>query len=266
MLQSAILGAEGVPVNNGWELLHVDLTPTHISHLPIHMYRWVIINCSNFGGLETLANKNSSTFYIITIKAQNSHVAIPFSSNDLYPDDNRTDVLYLMTEDKQQVTFAVKAVHIGKTALTIKVHDAALAIPFSTFSPGEVDMGDIMHYIDLEDIMTDITLVLAQVEYHVTVIRKLRLVDMGFDCVMVAMAMLNSFGMGCLTDWTSLRMHLLHPTSLLLAACCQFIILPTVSSPNLYYTLLISVCSFSYLMQVNHNICKYKNNICVKNI
>ena len=229
MIQSAVLGAEGVAVNNGWELLNVAVTPPNISHLPINMYRWVVINCSNIGGLDKIDGRNSSTFYIITIMSKNSHVAIPFSSKDLYPGDNRTDILYLMAEPSQLVKFAIKAEHIGKTSLTITIHDPALYVPTSTFSPGQMDIGDIMYDIDLDDLMSDRTNMLAQLDYYVTVIKKMRVVDMGFNCVMVAVAMLNSFGMGCLTEWSNLRMHLLHPTSLLLTACCQFIILPTVS-------------------------------------
>ena len=233
MIQSAVLGFEGVPVNNGWELLNLHVTPPNISHLPIDMYHWVVLNCSKFSGLKSLDSRNSSSFYIITITSQNSHVAIPYSSKDLYPGDNQTDVIYLMAESNHVVKFAIKAEHIGKTALTIRVHDAALAIPTSTLTPtGQLDSSsvDSMYEIDLEDLLHDRTSVLAQFEYYVTVIKRARMVDMGFNCVMVAIAMLNSFGIGCLTEWSHLRVHLLHPTSLVLTACCQFIILPTVSS------------------------------------
>ncbi len=69
-------------------------------------------------------------------------------------------------------------------------------------------------------------------QYHVTVIRHLRLVDIVFNWVVAVIAGLNSFSLGCATSVTSLQTHLRQPTAVLLALLCQIIILPTVSMPD----------------------------------
>ena len=229
MLQSVILGTERVPVDNGWARFNFQLSPPNITNLIVHKHRWVVINCSNIHLQSDIAeNLNASNIFIVSIVSNNPHVVIPFSDQDLFLNDNRTEMIYLSPRSDQLIKFGVKAVHIGETVISIKVHDISFALSNSADSKGSIDVRDMIFNIDIEELENDDSYTSAQLDYQVSVIRKLRVVDMGFNCVIIVIAMLNSFGMGCLTDWASVRMHLIHPTSLLLTAACQFVLLPMV--------------------------------------
>ena len=57
-----------------------------------------------------------------------------------------------------------------------------------------------------------------------------KLADFIFDCSAAAVAILISFGIGCVTDTDSIKRQLKYPVSLLIGFCCQFLLMPVVST------------------------------------
>ena len=70
---------------------------------------------------------------------------------------------------------------------------------------------------------------LHKLYYHVTVVRRVRTVDVAFNWAMAVTSLLNSFSLGSATDCRTLRYQLKHPTAILLTAACQFLLTPPVS-------------------------------------
>lgn len=75
---------------------------------------------------------------------------------------------------------------------------------------------------------------LSSSEYQVQVQRAEKLADFVFDCSAAAVAILISFGVGCVTDTESIKKQLKYPVSLLIGFCCQFLLMPVVSSYQLH--------------------------------
>ena len=206
------LGAAGGSVAQmPWGLLHIQLSPSEVSNLPAGVVSWVIINCSSSESMHQAQlapsisptmEYNNHTGYVITVTSSNPNVALPYSEED-WSDDNRTDRIVFSLQHNQHSVFAVSAHNVGHAIFLIQVS-------LSSVTPDNIP-------------------VISQMEYPVTVIRKLRLVDLVFDCAMAAIALLNSFSLGCLTKWCSLRQHLGQPNALLLTACCHFVLMPMVS-------------------------------------
>ena len=66
-------------------------------------------------------------------------------------------------------------------------------------------------------------------ELKVTVTPRQKIADFVFDCSAAAVAILISFGIGCVTDTESLKRQLKYPVSLVIGFCCQFLLMPVVS-------------------------------------
>lgn len=71
---------------------------------------------------------------------------------------------------------------------------------------------------------------ISTTEYPVSNIRPEKLADFIFDCSAAAVAILISFGIGCVTDTDSIKRQLKYPVSLLIGFCCQFLLMPVVST------------------------------------
>lgn len=78
---------------------------------------------------------------------------------------------------------------------------------------------------------------LGQGELKVAVVPRQKPADFVFDCSAAAVAILISFGIGCVTDTENLKRQLKYPVSLVLGFCCQFLLMPVVSI--LMYAMLI---------------------------
>ena len=69
----------------------------------------------------------------------------------------------------------------------------------------------------------------AMASYHVSVVRKPRMVDRAFNCAVAVMVVIGAFSLGCATDVALLWYSLRQPNALILALCCQFVVMPLVS-------------------------------------
>lgn len=184
---------------------NITVQPPEIAELPVNTRRQVYINCSHI--LPSSANASAFNLtYVATIMSQDLSVAIP-TGRHYGPPTNRTDELAIQVHTDQPNTFTVHAVHVGRVTLVIKV------------SKEEESSG-------VEEFPSTVSII----EYRVSVIRQIRTTDLVFDAVIAAIAMLNIFSVGCCTDWPSLKAHLRHPSTLIIGVCCQFIIMPVVST------------------------------------
>ena len=227
------------------------LDPPRLQQLPIDEYYDVHINCSSYGAHSHYDDSNStdtppttttspprhttdsedpstsssqSYNYVARITSNNPAVAIPVESDHVVRPllfSNRTDQIYVPVYVDSENIFSVYATHVGHVALLVQVyaHSDALSLE------------ERLEYLAQSpqppwDLHEDTVAIL---EYHVSVIRHVRVVDVVFECVIAAVATLNAFSMGLSTDWPSLRHHIRHPAALIIGLLCQFVIMPVVS-------------------------------------
>ena len=188
-------------------------------------------------GFPTMEDLYNHT-YIATITSRNAKVAIVSGPEHLIQRvDNRTDEIVLELNPFAETTFTVRAQHIGHTLMVIRVQSLySYYYQNDLFNLTNTDPGLSASNLDKtgsgflnDDDSVSAAPTLSTLEYPVTVVRRLRNVDVVFDFVVAVMACLNSFSMGCLTDWPSLRHHLKHPSALLIGLACQFLVMPSVS-------------------------------------
>jgi hypothetical protein len=202
--------------------LNITIYPTQIQEIFMNQQTDIYINYTmtliSNGKMDGRANngsaKMSDVSYVATIMSQNPYIVLPLGHN-YGPPSNFTDDISILLHANKSNMFTVEALCVGRASLIIQV----------TSFYGHLSGYDINSELSTSSKIATY----AHNPYRVTVIRKLRFVDVIFDWVITVIVGLNSFSIGCMTEWSSLRMHLRHPTSILIAACCQFIIMPTVS-------------------------------------
>lgn len=86
---------------------------------------------------------------------------------------------------------------------------------------------------------------LGQGELKVAVVSRQKPADFVFDCSAAAVAILISFGIGCVTDTENLKRQLKYPVSLVLGFCCQFLLMPVVS--------ILTICQPLLLLSTQHS-------------
>jgi hypothetical protein len=215
-----------------WGAVDVVLQPPEVHDLAVSRVRWVLINCSATGHqqpylapdnaplplddstLGHTGNVSALGYLVVTITSSDANIAEPYAADEWGERENRTGggVVMLLTHS---TVFAVQARNVGRAVFLIRV--SPLPTP--------------EHTRDDDDV------VLSVIEYPVTVVRKLRLVDFVFDCAMAAIALLNSFSLGCLTHWPSIRKYIYQPTALLLSSSCNFLLLPMVRADTKQHNL-----------------------------
>ena len=154
----------------------------------------------------------ASPYYIAVITSADSQVAIPTGPHDkvFKLDENRTDQILLRFPPSEGGLFTVQAEHVGYGVLIVQFYDQ-----------WDTHEDDPLYW--------NLTNPLYELYFSVSVVRKVRWVDMTFDCVIAAVATLNAFSVGCDSDWASLHQHFKKPTTLLFATGCQMLINPLVS-------------------------------------
>lgn len=105
-------------------------------------------------------------------------------------------------------TFTIQAMHIGYVTVFVTI-----------FGTGSLVMAR----------SSQTSQTMGQGEYKVTVVPRQKVADFVFDCSAAAVAILISFGIGCVTDTENLKRQLKYPVSLVLGFCCQFLVMPVVS-------------------------------------
>lgn len=103
--------------------------------------------------------------------------------------------------------FTVQAMHIGYVTVFVTIFGTSSFVMARSSSPA-----------------------LGQGEFKVAVVPRQKTADFVFDCSAAAVAILISFGIGCVTDTENLKRQLKYPVSLVLGFCCQFLLMPVVST------------------------------------
>lgn len=118
-----------------------------------------------------------------------------------------SSLIYKSIQLNSANNFTVLAMHMGYATMSVTLTDTN----------------------DLEKVKQGAYHTLAHAEYDIQATRAVRPSDFAFNCSAAAIAILISFGIGCVTDTDSLKKQLKFPVSLVVGFCCQFLILPVLA-------------------------------------
>ena len=195
-----------IPLYNGTIQLHFK--PTSINELIQDCNATVYFNCS----LEDVSDTNTDvlfttngTYYARVVSQNGKKVQIVIPDDMFVPNANEPLKIgpYLTPDLEFPIklngvnNFTIQAMSIGYVKVVVTI--------FGTSS-----------------------LVMGQSEYKVTILPRPKTADFVFDCSAAAVAILISFGIGCVTDTENLKRQLKHPVSLIIGFCCQFLLMPVV--------------------------------------
>ncbi|KAL3870061.1 hypothetical protein ACJMK2_042677 [Sinanodonta woodiana] len=103
--------------------------------------------------------------------------------------------------------FTIQAMYIGYVTMSVTVYDTD----------------------SLTLARANLAAAIGRAEYRVMVTSRQKLADFIFDCSAAAVAILISFGIGCVTDTENLKRQLKYPVSLVIGFCCQFLLMPVLA-------------------------------------
>ncbi|KAK3591159.1 hypothetical protein CHS0354_029006 [Potamilus streckersoni] len=103
--------------------------------------------------------------------------------------------------------FTIQAMYIGYVTMSVTVYDTD----------------------SLTLARANLAAAIGRAEYRVTVTSRQKLADFIFDCSAAAVAILISFGIGCVTNTENLKRQLKYPVSLVIGFCCQFLLMPVLA-------------------------------------
>ncbi|XP_069127206.1 uncharacterized protein [Argopecten irradians] len=164
-------------------------------------------------------NGNGSTHvtrrrYQVVIKTSNGEVAKLYKwdknkkrKNFYDNSDYHYDKIRMHVYLDEEYNFTVEAMHIGYVTLSVTLLDLD--------SEQSANEGG---YLPL-----------SHAEFTMTSSREAKTADFVFDCSAAAVAILISFGIGCVTDTESLKRQLKYPMSILIGVCCQFLLMPVLA-------------------------------------
>lgn len=165
--------------------------------------------------------------YLVLIKSNNGRIVKIFPQKpDIWTQHSRYALQYNQRDLRDEIlmyiflnenfNFTVEAMHIGYVTMSVTLLD--------TDSEQLVRSGQFN--------------ALAQSSYPLVTKRADKVADTVFDISAAVVAILISFGIGCVTDKESLKRQLKYPVSLLIGFLCQFLLMPVVS---------INHCTKSYI-------------------
>ena len=124
---------------------------------------------------------------------------------DIGPDLHETISMHIRLNTPHN--FTIEAMHIGYVTISLTLFDTD----------------------NVEFVNAGLARMMSYSNYKITAKRADKLADFVFDCSAAAVAILISFGIGCVTDTESLKRQLKYPVSLVIGFCCQFLVMPVVS-------------------------------------
>ncbi|XP_071117652.1 ileal sodium/bile acid cotransporter-like [Haliotis cracherodii] len=187
------------------ETFLVYFNPPVINNLKVNSRQSVYFNCSP---LEPgSGSQENSTSYAFVIISDNDNIARPVvdSLYDKSVDMEQEERYAVMSvEADREHNFTIEAMHVGRVTMSVAM--------LNTYH-NSMDVPE-AHYVQA---------------ISVSVKREQRLADIVFNSSAAAVAILISFGIGCVTDTESLKRQLKYPVSLVIGFCCQFILMPVVA-------------------------------------
>lgn len=221
------------PVN---ETLQLHFNPPQINSLTEHAYHIVVFNCSQYHDVT-----NATTSYLGLIQTTNVRYAGFLTRHAFTHGHPLQSQIFLQININRTYSFSVKAIHVGHITMTITIlsTDAIRQLPALLLDEVEQDVQAI-----------------AIASYNVSIVRGHKYADIVFDCAVAGVAILISFGIGCLTDVGSLKRQLKYPVSLVIGFICQFLLMPLVSIRcNIGYNQRITVCMQSSIFLGSFKLC-----------
>lgn len=225
------------------ETFRFFFNPLSINDLVVASNRTVDFNCTSNNILQYVNNSTgsqsgnfsqtkdrldfSNISLIVVIQAQDREIAgllLTKDSQDGEMDNGEkmagenpatSSLIYKSIQLNSKNNFTVLAMHMGYATMSVTLTDTN----------------------DFEKVKQGAYHTLAHAEYDIQTSRAVRPSDFAFNCSAAAIAILISFGIGCVTDTESLKKQLKYPVSLVVGFCCQFLILPVVSTSNGYESL-----------------------------
>lgn len=209
--------------------LHVDFLPVQLNPLIVSHLQTVQVRIFD----ESNHTSKNDTWEVMTARAPNSCVAVPVESVlttravSRFASAPRTMGLHNSSEPVVMVLnaerlgyFRVLGKELGHCLLVLKFYEfrkPLTSVHLDKDGGSEEELGE----IELRLIVT----------YRVSVVRQVRSVDQAFNWVVAIVTMVNSFSLGCVTEWTIVKKELRRKYIVVLTALlCQFIVLPVVSS------------------------------------
>lgn len=217
------------------ETFHFFFNPLSINDLVVASNRTVNFNCTSNNILQYVNNgtgsqsgnfsetKDSSDFsninLIVVIQTHDSEVVGLVLTKDSYNGEKEksekmatelpatSSLIYKSIQLNSEHNFTVLAMHMGYATMSVTLTDTN----------------------DFEKVKQGAYQTLAHAEYDIQTTRAGRPSDFAFNCSAAAIAILISFGIGCVTDTESLKKQLKYPVSLVVGFCCQFLILPVLA-------------------------------------
>lgn len=212
---------------NGTFQLH--FTPESINDLIRGSNTTVSFNCTlkdRAGDKDPSAenhNTNNATYYAWVASGNTDIVQFIIPSAMVDKDPKREDTLKkdlkLPIHINGVNNFTIQAMHIGYVTVFVTI--------FGTSSFVMARSAQASHSM-------------GQGDLRVAVVPRPKTADFVFDCSAAAVAILISFGIGCVTDTENLKRQLKYPVSLVIGFCCQFLLMPVVSI-------------HSYIISLNYN-------------
>lgn len=164
--------------------------------------------------VDELHGTNSTTYYAWVVSGNADIVQFIIPSAMVDEDPKREDTLKkdlkLPIHINGVNNFTIQAMHIGYVTVFVTIFGTSSFV-MARSAQGSQTMG--------------------QGDYRVAVVPRPKTADFVFDCSAAAVAILISFGIGCVTDTENLKRQLKYPVSLVIGFCCQFLLMPVVSIP-----------------------------------
>ncbi|XP_064624733.1 sodium/bile acid cotransporter 4-like [Lineus longissimus] len=191
--------------------------------------------------------KDNNTYFRFTITTENIAKAIPKHLDDHrrcdLPHVNCESIALWSTDEEQMQHFRIEALHVGRLQIFFRM-DLVKLKPEGE----EIEEPEPTANMTTKD--RDVQLI-AELDYILIARRKRRMVDIAFEVMIAGLAMINSFGVGCMCNKESLQMYSKKPMALAATLVCQLIFMPIVAyalamplklSPELALSLILMAC------------------------
>jgi hypothetical protein len=169
--------------------------------------------------------QDNHTYFRYTITTENIAKAIPKYIEDHrrcdLPHVNCESIALWSTDEEQMQHFRIEVLHVGRLQIFFRMDlvREELADPEPTKNATGKDKN---------------VQLIAEMDYILVAIRKRRMVDVAFEVMIAGLAMINSFGVGCMCDKASLQMYAKKPMALVATLVSQLIFMPIVSKACFY--------------------------------
>ncbi|XP_033738590.1 uncharacterized protein LOC117326090 [Pecten maximus] len=234
------------------ETFQIFLNPPSINELRVNSNQTIIFNCTTTSGrsattrqyddnnnANTSATNNGSSLPpnhadSVQNAATNGNGSAPVTRRRyqavIQTSNGKVAKLYKWDKNKKRRNFYDNSDYLyDKIRMHVRLNEEY------NFTVEAMHIGYVTMSITLLDLDSEQTAkegayrALSHAKLAMTAIRPEKTADFVFDCSAAAVAILISFGIGCVTDTESLKRQLKYPMSILIGVCCQFLLMPVLA-------------------------------------